>query len=81
MLCYHGGMTEPTLVSMTKQDGYGAHKRGEHCEVCYNHTGRVGTWKLTFSDGSVKFYCGDHVPSFQLPSPTEPVESALPPTH
>ena len=29
-------MPEPThLVAMHHQNGYGAHKRNEHCEVCY----------------------------------------------
>lgn len=63
--------TEPTphLVETKQQNGYGAHKRGEHCSVCYPTTGKVGTWKLTYSDGSTVFYCDDDVPVIHDASP------------
>lgn len=70
-------MTEPAhLVEMKQQNGYGAHMRKEHCSVCYETTGRVGTWKLTYSDGSVVFYCADDVPVIHADQPASPTAPA-----
>jgi hypothetical protein len=58
-------MTEPTttITEIHVQDGYGAHKRGEHCSVCYDTTHRVGVRKVVYSDGTVKYFCAEHVPA------------------
>jgi hypothetical protein len=54
-------MLQPMLQGVYRQNGYGAHKRGEHCEVCYVDTGRVGTWRIEYSDGTQRFFCNEHV--------------------
>jgi hypothetical protein len=63
-------MAEPTIIQMHLQDGYGAHKRREHCETCYDTTGRVGRVRVTYSDGSVRFFCEEHGPVASSPGPT-----------
>ena len=49
------------LISIHRQNGYGAHKRREHCEVCYIDEKRVGTWRAVYDDGTVRFFCDTHV--------------------
>lgn len=58
------------LDSIHRQNGYGAHKRREHCEVCYVDERRVGTWRAVHSDGTVRFFCDIHVTeAFAAPAP------------
>lgn len=65
------------LTSVHRQNGYGAHKRGERCEVCYVRTHRVGTWRAVYDDGTARFFCDDHVtvafagPAALPPAPAE----------
>ena len=67
------------LTSVHRQNGYGAHKRGEHCEVCYIERHKVGVWRAVYDDGTVRFFCDEHVTdAFGEPAParTPPVEAA-----
>lgn len=50
-----------TLQSIHRQNGYGAHKRQEHCEMCYAQRHKVGIWRVEYDDGSKRFFCDDHV--------------------
>lgn len=66
------------LMSVVRQDGYGAHKRGEHC-YCYPDTSRVGVWKAEFDDESVRFFCDEHVrDAFDASQPQHPESAARP---
>jgi hypothetical protein len=49
------------LGSIHRQDGYGAFKRREHCEVCYVWEHKVGTWRATYDDGTKRFFCDTHI--------------------
>jgi len=60
------------VQTIHRQNGYGAHKRGEHCEVCYPATGKVGTWRAEYDDGTKRFLCDTHV-SEALAVPDVPV--------
>ncbi len=71
-------MLRAMLDSIHRQNGYGAHKRHEHCEVCYLIDHRVGVWRAVYSDGTVRYFCDIHVvnafaePSEPPPAPAEP---------
>jgi hypothetical protein len=53
------------MTEIKEQNGYGAFKRGEHCKVCFEERRKVGTFKVTHDDGTVEFFCADHVPQHQ----------------
>jgi hypothetical protein len=66
------------LDCIHRQNGYGAHKRREHCEVCYIDEGRVGTWRAVYDDGTVRFFCNIHVTAAfaePSPAPAEPLST------
>jgi hypothetical protein len=66
------------LISIIRQNGFGAHKRREHCEVCYITDRRVGTWRAVYSDGTVRFFCHIHVTDAfgsPAPAPAEPLST------
>ncbi len=68
-------MTNKALRHVHRQNGYGAFKRGEHCEVCYEYTGKVGEWRAEYDDDSARFFCADHVTvafASAEPQPDEP---------
>lgn len=72
-------MNSPKLMKLFRQNGYGAHKRKEHCEVCYTTRAKVGEWRAEYADGSVRFFCDDHTATaFVAP---EPVPSDPSSTH
>jgi hypothetical protein len=65
------------LNGIHRQNGYGAHKRHEHCQVCWSARRKVGTWRAVYDDGTVRFFCDDHVTdAFAAASPPAPVEPA-----
>ena len=49
----------PTVAEVREQNGYGAFRRGEHCELDPN---LVAQWRVTYSDGTVRFFCEAHAP-------------------
>lgn len=65
------------LVSVVRQDGYGAFMRKERCH-CFPDSARVGTWKAEFDDGHVEFLCDEHVRDAFGSSQRQHPESAAP---
>ena len=71
-------MLRGMLTSIHRQNGYGAHKRCEHCEVCYVEKRRVGTWRAVYNDGAVRFFCDEHVTvvfAAPEPAPADPLST------
>jgi hypothetical protein len=54
-------------MEVERRDGYGAFKRKQRCRVCYDTTGRVGVWKVTNDDGTIEYFCDEHVPTPSAP--------------
>ncbi len=66
------------LISVQRQNGYGAYKRGEHCEVCYITERKVGVWRAVYTGGVVRFFCDHHVTDAFAelsPAPAEPAST------